>query len=381
MEYIDTALETYFKVKNPYSYNNEEYKKAEKGEIIEFETNKEIFLPKEENMNYKSYKNIKITKRKDNRWQARFSINGERKYIYGNTQKECYENLKQVFEIKQIKLEKTVSFYEYWDWWYKNHKEPFYKEGTLKNYRSVFNNQIKPNFSDKNIKQITALEINNFLNKMPNTRMKEYTYQFLKECFKQAYKDKKVKFDISDDIKKYHHKRKEGTALSVEQRKIIIEKAKNTIYDIFIFYLFTGCRPKEALNVKVNDFEDGLLHIKGTKTASSDRWIPVFEPIKKLLEKYKNTKTETLFGISDTTLKRRVADFKKICEFDFKTKDLRTTFATMCAEKGIAPRIIAKWLGHTTTQTTNKYYIKVLDNFEKEQIKLLDTTFDPTKEV
>lgn len=334
--------------------------------------------PKEE-MNYNSYKGIKITKRNDNRWQARFSVNGERKYIYGSTKLNCYENLKQAFEIKQVKLEKTTTFYEYWEYWYSHYKVPFYKKRTLHNYTSVFNNQIKPNFPDKNIKNITPLEINLFISNLEDTRMKEFTCQYLREVFKQAYRDKKIKYDFWEEIRRYHHKRKEGTALSTEQRKTIIEKADNTIYDIFIFYLFTGCRPQEGLLIKASDFENEMMHIPGTKTAGSDRWIPIIKPIRKIYEKYKSLQTETLFGISDTTLKRRLAEFKKICGFDFKTKDLRTTFATMCAEQGIAPRIIAKWLGHTTTNTTNKYYIKVLDNFEKEQIKLLDTTFDTTK--
>ena len=48
----------------------------------------------EVDMNYNCYKGIKITKRQDGRWQARFTYNKSRKYIYGNTQKECYEELK-----------------------------------------------------------------------------------------------------------------------------------------------------------------------------------------------------------------------------------------------------------------------------------------------
>lgn len=333
-------------------------------------------------MNYNSYKNIKIIKRKDNRWQARFTINKQRKYIYGNTQKECYEELKSFIDNNTNKIVKTTTFYEYWEWWYKHHKEPFYKESTLKNYRSIFKNQIQPNFQDKNIKLITALELNLFIKSLDNNRMKEYTTQYLRELFKQAYKDKKIKVDIWEDISKYHHKRKEGYALTIEERNILINKAStNSDYDIFIFYLYTGCRPKEALEITINDFENNLLHIPGTKTLGSDRWIPCLEPITKIYEKRKNRNTKTLFNISDTTLKRRLKTLKTLCGFDFKTKDLRTTFATMCAEKGITPNIIAKWLGHTTTTTTNKYYIKVLNDYEKEQIKLIDPNFDTTKKV
>ena len=332
-------------------------------------------------MNYNQYKGIKITKRIDGRWNAKPTLNKKQHTIYGKTQKECYENLKAFFnENKIIKFEKSISFFEYWEFWYKTYKAPFYKEGTLKNYRSVFKNQIKPNFNDGPIKNITALEINLSVKKIVDSRMKEYTTQYLKEFFKQAYKDKRTRYDISDDIIKYHHKRQEGTALSQEQRNILIEKAnKLEDGDIYAFYLFTGCRPAEALECTY-DAENDLIHIAGTKTDLSNRYIPVFSQIRHIVEKRKNNKPY-LFNISETTLKRRTNEMRKICNFHFNVKDLRTTFATMCAEKGIAPKVIAKWLGHTTTNTTNKYYIKVLNDYEKEQIKLIDPKFDPKKGV
>ena len=335
---------------------------------------------KNDEMNYNSFHGIKISKRKDGRWQARIPLgHGERQYIYGNTQKDCYEKLKENVELNNIKVDKDLSLFEYWEQWYNKYKLPFYSKKTLHNYQSVFENQIKPNFKDKKIKAITALEINMTIKDLKNTRMKEFTCQYLRELFKQAYRDKKIKIDFWEEIRTYHHKRKEGCALTQSQRKILFEKARNTIYDIFIFYLFTGCRPAEGRKVLKSDFENGMLHIHGTKTENSDRWIPVLQPVQEIYDRYKKTKTKSLFDISETTLKRRLTDFKKICGFKFQTKDLRTTFATMCAEKGVAPKIIAKWLGHTTTNTTNKYYIKVLDDYEKEQAGLLDTNFDTNK--
>ena len=52
----------------------------------------------------------------------------------------------------------------------------------------------------------------------------------------------------------------------------------------------------------------------------------------------------------------------------------------MLAEMGMSDDIIAKWMGHTSTTTTKKYYIKVLSDFEKEQKAKLESkirhTFD-----
>ena len=67
---------------------------------------------------------------------------------------------------------------------------------------------------------------------------------------------------------------------------------------------------------------------------------------------------------------------EKQSKVKFHIKDLRTTFGTMCAENGISESVIAKWMGHTTTKTTRKYYIKILSDFEKMQASKFDTNFD-----
>lgn len=138
-------------------------------------------------MNYNQYKGIKITKRNDGRWNAKPTLNKKQHTIYGKTQKECYENLKAFFnENKIIKFEKSISFFEYWEFWYKTYKAPFYKEGTLKNYRSVFKNQIKPNFNDGPIKNITALEINLSVKKNSGLQNERVHYTILKRIFQTS---------------------------------------------------------------------------------------------------------------------------------------------------------------------------------------------------
>ena len=364
-----------------YEANHKPFLLSENGEIINKQQviNNLPTTNKEEDMNYNQYKGIKIKKRIDNRYEARFTINGKRKGIYANTKQECYEKLKNFLKINTIKIEKKISFYEYWEYWYKKYKVPFLRKDTLKNYQSVFKNQIKPNFQDKDIKKITSNELNLMLKNMPNNRMKEYTSQYLIEVFKQAFKDKKINYDIWEEIRKYHHKRKEGTALTIDQRNILLENTNKIKHGkIFEFYLFSGVRPGEGLNLEPKDIEKNFIHIKGTKTIGSDRFIPKFSQLEEILKNIDMT-NKTVFNISETTLKRERLELCKLCGFKFNTKDLRTTFATMCAEKGIAPRIIAKWLGHSSTSTTNKYYIKVLDQYEQEQIKLFDHNFDHTK--
>lgn len=65
--------------------------------------------------------------------------------------------------------------------------------------------------------------------------------------------------------------------------------------------------------------------------------------------------------------------------FPVCVKDLRTTFSTRCKELGVPDEVLAKWLGHTTTHTTQKHYIKVLPDYEKIQAeKLKNFSIDKT---
>lgn len=59
-----------------------------------------------------------------------------------------------------------------------------------------------------------------------------------------------------------------------------------------------------------------------------------------------------------------------------KIKDLRTTFATRCMENGVSEKVISKWLGHTNTTTTSKYYEKVQSDFESREAKKINKAFE-----
>jgi len=72
--------------------------------------------------------------------------------------------------------------------------------------------------------------------------------------------------------------------------------------------------------------------------------------------------------------------FKAICsEADisgYTVHSLRHTFATRCAEAGIAPNTTKKWLGHSTIDLTLNVYTHVNQDFEKQEQEKLDTHFD-----
>ena len=324
------------------------------------------------------YAGYKITLRKDGRYQVAPMLNGKRNFIYGKTQTECYQKLKNFVQSNKPQLkQKAMTVNEYFNLWWKTYKEPVLAKSTQKSTLSYFKNHILPIIGNLIINKVTALQVNMLINKTKN-RTKEYISQYTAMLFRQAYKDKIINNNIAEDFVKYSHKREEGKALTFDQRQIFLQQCDNIKHgDIFKFYFYSGARPGEALRFAPSDIMENTIRIPGTKTEGSNRIMPLFKPLKELFEKINISKTQkTVFGISEKTLDRQLKELNKLCGFKFSTKDLRTTFGTMCAEMGIPDNIIAKWMGHTSEVTTKKYYIKIQTKFEKEQIDIFNNNFD-----
>lgn len=326
-------------------------------------------------MEYK-YKGFTIKKRTDNRHEARKTINHNRISIYGKTILQCKENIDKYLSEPQENKQGT-KFYDWIDFWLKKYKNEL-KQNSKDSILYLIKNHIKPNIPNIELKNIEPSIINDCIEKCPTSNMKEKCSVYLYDIMAYAFREGKLKKDITLSIKKYKHIKQEGHALTAIQRKALIEESiKNKDNYIFIFYLFSGARKMEALNFQYSDIlENEVMRLPGTKTYKSDRIIPQFKILKEILKKIGNGNGK-VFSFAEATLKRRLHKIRNKLNFHFTIKDLRTTFGTMCAEIGIADDVIAKWMGHTSTTTTKKYYVKVLSSFEITQTKLFDANFDP----
>ncbi len=241
--------------------------------------------------------------------------------------------------------------------------------GTIKTIKSLFNIHILPTLKNIPLEELTPLEINKCIGKIKKLRMKEYASQYLKQLTRQCFLDGYIKQDLTPSIVKYKHKRKEGQALTIDQREIFLHNCQYLKHGkALMFAYYTGVRRSELLRLSNKDIFENNIHIRGTKTQSSDRYVPRF----KKLEQFLPLENEKGFNLSETTLKREIYKLRELCGFHIKFKDLRTTFGTICAEAGIEEQTIAKWMGHTNTQTTRKYYIKLLSQFEQSQIEIFN---------
>lgn len=54
---------------------------------------------------------------------------------------------------------------------------------------------------------------------------------------------------------------------------------------------------------------------------------------------------------------------------------VRHTFGTRCAESGVIPKTLQKWLGHSKYETTERFYLHISKEFERKEIDKFRTTF------
>lgn len=317
------------------------------------------------------YKGHKITERLDGRYEAKYTLSdGRRVSVYGKTQKACYQKLKEVVDedsgTKKIKkFIPQYNLYEWLDYWLET-----YKKDRRSNDNDCAVKNIKKHSKNIKLKDINVNFIQEVLNKIETSRARVTVYHVFNMALRTAYNNEYIKANPVDKIEKPKHTKQEGKALTYQDEEILIERVNNSeLKNVILFYLYSGCRRSETLTLKGKDidYENKLIHIHGTKTDGSDRYIPLFPKLLKCIPENIQA-DELLFNYKADYITH---EFKKIMP-EYAVKDLRTTFATRMHEQGIPPKYIQKWMGHTSLLTTEKSYIKANnDLFEKQLLKQL----------
>ena len=283
-------------------------------------------------------------------------------------------------EILNTSTKKIIhrNFYECIDEWFVRLKIPNLCAGSIRSLRNVIR-ILKQHIPNKNCYELRPIDFERCFNLLPATKTRKDVYVYSREFLKFAYYNKFIAEDISIFLKPVKYRAKEGIVYTQRQIKQIFKNTKNkNVLALFQFYYFTGVRKSEAINLRWCDvdFKKQVIHICGTKTISSNRFIPITNQVSDLLHTIPYTNKENnVFSVTDASIRWEIEKLKEKLPFNINIKNFRTTFATRCAEIGIASKIVQCWLGHSDVRTTNKYYIKATPYLNTQEVALFNNKY------
>ena len=267
-------------------------------------------------------------------------------------------------------MRKKQTFGEWLNDWLNVYKKPFVK--SVRNQKIIIRLHIPASIKNCKLDALDVVAIQRSINAVKQSRTRLDVFNVYHGALKTAFKLRLVPFDIADLLVKPKHVREVGTALTSDELSEFLKAIAGERLEAFYkFCLFTGCRRSEALGITWNDidFEQNLLHVRGTKTATSDRVVPLFPDCRELLTRLPRKDGKVFHHRAEFVSKK----FKTYCPAH-KLHDLRHTFATRCLECGINIKVVQKWLGHSRLDTTASIYTHVQDEFalsESQKFRLL----------
>ncbi len=262
-----------------------------------------------------------------------------------------------------------IPTYENWlKDWFEIYKKPFLK--TPKKMQSQIRMYIPQSIKKLALDKITSPLIQRALNEVPHSRTARDIYDIYNGSLRTAYLLGYIERNPCEMVLKPKHKYKNGVPLTEEELKDFLEKIKgHRAENCFKFILYSGCRRSEALSLTWEDidFQRNEIHIKGTKTDGSDRYIPLFDNLAILFEQMPKGQGKVFHHRPDYLTRT----FKKIMP-KHQLKNLRHTFISRCADSSIPLKVVQGWAGHSDIATTGNIYTKVskkIQNFYSKTLK------------
>lgn len=269
----------------------------------------------------------------------------------------------------------TYTLKTWLDTWLEVYKQPKIKTNTITCYKSCISMYLQ-NLLDMEIQKITAIEIQKTINKIVAPRMRVITYQVLCNAFKYALGNGLLPFNPMQAVDAHRGIKNMRRAITREEEtKLLNASNSNNFKTLIIFYVETGVRRSEALTIELTDidYENSCILIRGTKTANSQRHVPISTRLKKLLQDFYPMSKTMLFTFNKDYVTRK---FKAVCRRanieDVCVHSLRHTFTTRCQEKSIDIVALKNWLGHADISTTINIYTHLTKELQDKNITALN---------
>ena len=336
------------------------------------------------------------------------------KYASGRTKRELDEAKEELIRtyIGGIKLKRDVLFNDYCQEWYETYKKPTVSASSQSNYRSVLRTHILTAFNDRQMRSITATELQTFMNEKSKmgTTILTYIKAILTGAFRTAYTQGLIDRDPTVGLKTPSVKGESRRALTQQETEAVLRVAGSHLEGLLLALLYyTGCRVGEVLGMKWGDVNFSTKTIKierdidyvtnsvgDLKTATSHRTIPMAAELEAMLspirgfgstyiiqgeltgsflpkKTYDRRWKRLMIAVAKANLEIEETKAGKNAHHTIETKEVkydgssipasiltahffRHNFATLLYEAGVDVQDAARILGHARVSTTLEIY-------------------------
>ena len=318
------------------------------------------------------------------KYEKYFTFEGHRYKVVGDTLDEVCE--KKAKKLEELKTKSTIlSPATTVDQWaevafktYKSHVKGL-KEMKLRYYKYV-----SPVIGFIPISKVRAIQCQNILNECRNMSFSHVTKlrAEIKFLFSSAKDNQLIITDPTTRLTLPEYEKGVRRALTDNERKHIYKVAEE--YEPFLFFVImleTGARPSEVMNLTAEDIdhENRLLHIRGTKTPNSDRFVPIpstlYDKIKNVghftyivhtstgrqhdKDSYRHLRDrlyrELNLSMGAKTYRNALVPPLPLAE-DFTPYCLRHTYCSDLCRAGVDIRTAQKLMGHANISITADIY-------------------------
>ncbi len=371
-----------------------------------------------------------ITKRSDGRYMGRYTLDGKRYAIYGNTFEEVRVKLTEVLARKDKGAHIATSGYTLSQWlreWLEIYALPTVKQSTYVSYESYARLHLEPVLGTIKLTSLSVEQFQRFFNqkqKSLSPKSLRNIYNMLHNCLEQAIVSGYLQCNHLLGVKLPPVTKKEITILSVKEQNALhsAANASSTLAAFgIIFTLSTGIRLGELLGLQWGDvdYTNHTIHIRRTvgrllkvdesgkliqkkdgtqtteivtrtpKSITAQRVIPLFPEVWNDLMIYRDKQETTLskldISLASSTpifatplgiiyeprtyedLFKRTLKEANLPNINFHA--LRHTFATRALEAGMDIKVLSSILGHAQASTTLNLYAHALPDHKRDSMQ------------
>lgn len=322
------------------------------------------------------------------KFKKSFRFEGKRYYAYGKTEAEAIRNMAR----KRLELEQGLVTYDSHMLvkdWAKEALQTYKADLSGRAYYDTvkrIEKHILPELGDLQIGKVKPIHCQRLINSKTGYS-KEYIEkisQNLKFIFTKAKENGMIRENPAEYIVKPKGHKTPRRSITDHERKHLLKVCENDRFLPFLFMLYCGCRPAEALGIEYRDITKKnkipFLHIRGTKTDNSDRTVPIPADLARRIPKGKDpfaplfvnahgnrytqssyrALTKALYRELNISMGCRIYRNQLVAPYpladDFVPYDLRHTFCTDLQKMGIDVRTAQALMGHADISTTANIY-------------------------